>query len=385
MFSALIITKGMLIIMKKKFNIGVLGLSFGKFFIPVFQNHPDVASVSICDIDKNLVSEAGKECGIPVENQYDDWKKMFKDGNLDAVHVVTAMNTHFELSMGALEAGLHCACAVPMANSIDECRQIVDLVRKNNLTYMLMETTLFTREYLEVKKKVRSGDFGRIQFLRGTHIQNMGLFDWPEYWQGFPPMLYASHAVAPLFDVIEKRPESVVCFGSGKISDERTSKYGCPFSAQTAIFKMKDSDVICEAIRSMYELHRQYRESFDIYGDKLSYEYEHVTGEGAAYFVAEEAERKFVGNQVDGLPPSLVPFASIAQDSDHVDQENTSFLQGGGHGGSYPHMVHEFISAILEGRKSYIDESYSAYITAAGICAHESSMKNGERVNIPDF
>ena len=65
--------------------------------------------------------------------------------------------------------------------------------------------------------------------------------------------------------------------------------------------------------------------------------------------------------------------------------DDISFLQGGGHGGSHPHLVHEFVSSIVECRKPSIDEIKSADWTAAGICAHESAMKDGERVDIPTF
>ncbi|MDR0472744.1 MAG: hypothetical protein LBH43_03600, partial [Treponema sp.] len=57
----------------------------------------------------------------------------------------------------------------------------------------------------------------------------------------------------------------------------------------------------------------------------------------------------------------------------------------GGHGGSHPHMVHEFIRSILEGRKAWINEIKGANIVAAGICAHESAMKDGKIIDIPDF
>jgi 2-oxoglutarate dehydrogenase complex dehydrogenase (E1) component-like enzyme len=47
-------------------------------------------------------------------------------------------------------------------------------------------------------------------------------------------------------------------------------------------------------------------------------------------------------------------------------------------------MVHEFVSAILENRRSAIDADKAANWTMAGICAHESAMKNGEKVIIPE-
>jgi hypothetical protein len=67
------------------------------------------------------------------------------------------------------------------------------------------------------------------------------------------------------------------------------------------------------------------------------------------------------------------------------DPNHVSFLQGAGHGGSHPHLVQEFVAAIVEGRDSAVDAELAANYTCAGICAHESAMNGGKRVFIPDF
>ena len=67
------------------------------------------------------------------------------------------------------------------------------------------------------------------------------------------------------------------------------------------------------------------------------------------------------------------------------DPNHVSFLQGAGHGGSHPHLVQEFLAAILENRNSAVDAELAANYTCAGICAHESAMKGGERITIPKF
>jgi hypothetical protein len=56
-----------------------------------------------------------------------------------------------------------------------------------------------------------------------------------------------------------------------------------------------------------------------------------------------------------------------------------------GHGGSHPHLVHEFISALLEERDPFPNAVQAANITCAGILAHESALKGGERLRLPDF
>src|SRR4029077_3815845 len=62
-----------------------------------------------------------------------------------------------------------------------------------------------------------------------------------------------------------------------------------------------------------------------------------------------------------------------------------SFTQGGGHGGSHPHLVHEFVSSIVEGRASFPDVYQSVNWTCAEICAHESAMRGGEIVALAGF
>ena len=60
-------------------------------------------------------------------------------------------------------------------------------------------------------------------------------------------------------------------------------------------------------------------------------------------------------------------------------------MQGGGHGGSHPHLVHEFVSSIVSHRKPLIDAVTAADWTAAGLAAHESAMNDGMEVTIPAF
>jgi hypothetical protein len=66
------------------------------------------------------------------------------------------------------------------------------------------------------------------------------------------------------------------------------------------------------------------------------------------------------------------------QDADHL-----SFLQGGGHGGSHPHLVHAFLSAVRGERPAFPDAVTSANWTMVGLCAHESALKGGVQVKIP--
>ncbi len=246
---------------EKPIRVAIVGLGFGAEFIPIYQKYPGAEIYAICRRDRKGLDECGDRYGI--KTRYTDYRELLKDPNVDAVHINSPIPDHAWMSVEALKAGKHVACTVPMGTSIDECRQIVEAQRKSGKIYMMMETVVYSREYLFVKELYDKGELGRLQFLRGSHQQDMD--GWPDYWPGLPPMWYATHCVSPCLAILGKHAESVVCHGSGRIREELIGRYGSPFAIETATFTIKDSDVVAEVTRSLFDVARQYRESFDAY------------------------------------------------------------------------------------------------------------------------
>src|ERR1019366_2569167 len=208
--------------------------------------------------------------------------KLLADPNVDAVHINSPIPDHAVQSLAALKAGKHVACTVPMATTVEECKQLVEAQRASGKVYMMMETVVYSREYLFVKELYDKGELGRIQFLRGSHQQDME--GWPNYWPGLPPMHYATHCVSPCLALLSKpgKPalaKSVVCHGSGRIREDLIPRYNSPFALETATFTIADSDIVAEVTRSLFDTARQYRESFDVTGSKKSFEWQQVEGE----------------------------------------------------------------------------------------------------------
>lgn len=367
--------------MNSKVKVAIVGLGFGAEFIPIYQAHQDAEVYAICRRNEEELNKVGKQYNI--KNLFTDWRDLLDIEEIDAIHVLSPIMDHATMTIESLKAGKHCACTVPMGTSIDDLKAIVEAKKKAKKVYMMMETAVYTREFLYVKKLVDSGKLGRTQFLRGSHIQDMGLEGWPEYWLGFPPMWYGTHAISPLLALAGAEAESVVCHGSGSISKDLAEKYGSPYSVESATFKLKDSNVIAEATRALYETVRQYRESLDIYGNKLSFEWEQIQDENPVLFEGGEDARRIVVPDTDDMLPEEIKKFTLRESI--TDEDHVSFIQGAGHGGSHPHMVHEFINAIKEGRDSAVDAVTAANWTGAGICAHQSALKNAERVLIPDF
>ena len=261
--------------MADKVRVAIVGLGFGAEFIPIYQKHPNAEMYGICRRDRKELDACGDKFGVKA--RYTSFEELLADPEVDAVHINSPIADHAPQSIAALKAGKHVASTVPAATTIDECRQIVEAQRKSGKVYMMMETVVYSREYLFAKELYDKGELGRIQFLRGSHQQDME--GWPGYWEGFPPMHYATHCVSPCLAILGKHAEHVVCHGSGRIDEALIPKYGSPFAIETATFKLRDSDVCAEVTRSLFNTARQYRESFDVYGSDKSFEWQQVENE----------------------------------------------------------------------------------------------------------
>jgi len=363
-----------------KVRVGIVGLGFGAEFIPIYQNHPHAEMYALCQRTETKLHQIGDHFGIKA--RYVSFEEMLQDDQIDAVHINSPIPNHAEQSIAALQAGKHVACTVPMATTVEDCRRIVEAQRQSGKNYMMMETCVYTREYLYVKEMLDTGRLGRIQFLRGAHHQEMK--GWPGYWEGLPPMYYATHAVSPLLALAGKEADFVSCLGSGQIAEPLVSKYGSPFAVESATFRLRDSNLAMEVSRSLFETAREYIESFDVYGDLMSFEWQQTEEEQPVVFCGERAERVEIPDYAARLPEGIRKYTTEGV-YDAEENVHLSFAQGNGHGGSHPHLAHEFIMSIVERRAPFPDVFTSANWTCAGICAHESAMNEGKQVKIPDF
>ena len=365
----------------KQFKVGIVGLGFGAEFIPIYQKHLLADMYAICRRDEDELNKVGDMFGIGA--RYTSYEDMLSDPAIDFVHINSPIPDHAKMSIQALKAGKHVMCTVPMATTIEECDQVCQTVADTGLKYMMAETVVYSREFLFIKEMYERGDLGKIQYMAASHPQDMD--GWPSYWEKMIPMHYATHVVSPVLGLVNGRAEYVSCFGSGTVRDDIAQKSGNKYAVESCHIKIADSDVSAHIWRFLYDVARQYRESFDVYGTKKSFEWTLVEGESHVLHTAKKPEHEIaekieVPDYAHLLPEEVRQFTQSIQDADHL-----SFIQGGGHGGSHPHMVNEMLSALAENRDPWPNAVTSANWTCVGICAHQSTEKGGERVNLPAF
>src|SRR5712691_6669685 len=263
--------------MSKPVNVAMIGLGFGSEFIPIYQAHPDANVSAICQRNTEKLDKVGEQ--FKIEKRYNDYAAVLKDPNVDFVHINSPIAEHARMSMEALKSGKHVMCTVPMATTVEECQQICELVKKTGLKYMMAESVVYSREFLFIKDLFRNGELGKIQYMAASHPQDMD--GWPAYWEKMIPMHYATHVVSPCLGLVN---------GYAAVRDDIRQKSGNSFAVESCHIKIKDSDIAAHIWRFLYDTARQYRESFDVYGTKKSFEWTLVEGEEHVLHTAKKPE-----------------------------------------------------------------------------------------------
>lgn len=371
-------------------HIGVVGLGFGADFLPIYQQHPGVREVSIVDADPVRLAAVGDAYGV--RRRHLDLDSLLADPDVDAVHILAPVPFHAQQTIAVLKAGRHCACAVPMATTRDDLDAIIAAAEASGRQYMMMETTVFSREYLYVRGLLESGALGDLTFYRGFHLQDLDGF--PAYWQAYPPMHYLTHALSPALALTGTTVASVQCLGSGRLTPDRAGSYDNPFPLEAGLFRLRGSDMAVDITMSFFQTARAYTEGFAVYGTKIGVEW--PTAEGGPLQVHTFGSVPAGGrgrtvsvteveppDRADLLPPQIAHFT---RPGDVVPGPGLPPVHvGAGHGGSHPHLVHEFVSSILDNRAPRVDVRIAAAWTAPGIAAHESALAGGALVEVPDF
>lgn len=371
-------------------DVAVVGLNFGGEFAPIYASHPDVGRVAVVDQDERRLHDYADRYGM--DARFTSLDDLLATDEWDAVHITTPVPLHAPHSLAVLRSGRHCACAVPMALSLDDCTEIVAAQRQTGRSYMMMETSVFAREFFYARDLLEQGELGELTFFRGVHIQNLDGF--PPYWMGYPPMAYLTHALSPALALTGATVEKVHCLGSGHLTAEQSGDFGNPFPLESGVFRLGQADLAAEITMSFFQTARTYQEGFSVYGTKASVEWPPFEDEPVITFRLRDlepghrgravgAQRNAPPDRADLLPEAIAPFTWPLSYQPRNDGDPIPL--GSHHGGSHPHLVHEFVRSIVEQRPASVDAVTAAEWTAPGLCAHASALVGGEGVTVPRF
>jgi len=364
-------------------RIGVVGGGFGATF--QWHLHPQARVTAVCDINPERLRRLAEVYRCP--NTYRNFRELLRHPELDAVAVFTPAPLHAWMAIEAMKAGKHVISAVPAGMSGQELERLIETVKRTGLRYMMAETSYYRPEIITCRQWARQGLFGTI-FYSESEYHHEGLlalmFDdrgFPTWRHGFPPMHYPTHCTGMVIPVTGERLTEVQAIGWGDGHEIlQTNQYKNPFWNTTAFFKTSQGHA--SRISVCWHLAAGGTERGAFYGDRLSYIM--ARPEGSPNTVVRIAKEGRTVLDPDGYPQGSLSMEAFRQ-PDHLESLPEPLRVKTGHGGSHTFITHEFISAILEDRHPEVNIWEAVAYTLPGIIAHQSALRGGEPLKIPDY
>jgi predicted dehydrogenase len=365
-----------------KVRMGIVGGGFGTSF--QFHEHPNCTVAAVADLraDRRDRLASAYRCSTV----YGSLDELLKDRTVEAVGLFTPAPDHVAHALAALKAGKHVLSAVPAAMSLEECARLVEGVERSGLVYMMAETSYYQQLTISARKFNAEGAFGRIYSCESEYhhsgLEDLFFEGGQKTWRhGFPPMHYPTHCTAHLISVTGERLTEVSCLGWGD-GDEilKTNVYRNPFWNETAFFKTDRGTAFRVAV--YWKGAHRGTERAQYYGEKMSFFFNHPNGLGPVVVRMSEQKERDSGGFVRSRP--------VVEKYEEVKWWATEMLpaplrHNSGHEGSHTFITHEFVSAVLERRRPAVDVYEAVAYTAPGIIAHQSALKGGIQMKIPQF
>lgn len=342
----------------RRIKVGLVGRGVCKFAVQFgFQDHPNVDVVAVSDLIPEPLAEMAQMARC--NRTYPSLEDMLKnDKTIEAVFIATDAPSHAKHAILALNHGKHVACAVPAVwGSLEEAQELYQAWQRSGKKYMLFETSAYHEDVHIMRELYRRDFFGKILYAEGEyyHYFETPLDSYNNWRDGLPPQWYPTHSNGYYICVTGHRFTEVSCIGMTSALDQfqaRNNRYRNPFGTEIATFRTSENGVARMAV------------SWDTAG--FGAEAGRVRGQKGSYY-----HNQFQGIATD-IPaikrPPLPPG-----------------VEGGGHGGSHGHLTNEFVMALLQDRAPLIDMPMSLNLTVPGIIAHQSALKGGEWMKIPQY
>ena len=381
-------------------SLGIVGLgSFGSSFVELFKAHPLVDRIALCDLEPDRVAAFANRPSLQDKfsprDAYDSLDDICRS-DLDALAIITQPWLHAGQAVRAMEAGKHVYSAVPVVSLPDGdeilawCDKLIDTCTRTGQQYMLGETTYYRAQAMYCRRQAAAGAFGRFVYAEGEYLHDVDSpasnlrevrrlrlasaagREWAQQLRrsgvrdiGGGPMHYPTHSTSGPISVMDAHAVEVSAWGFR--TPEPDGYFGEDFSNETALFRMSNGATmrICE----YRQVGHPGSESFSVFGTEGTFREDAWLDRSTRTALTLEEMR-------DPLPPEVEDaFRAVSNASDSY----------GGHGGSHAYLVHEFVDAVAHERMPAIPAWEAVRYMAAGVVAHQSALRDGEMLEVPDW
>lgn len=347
----------------KKIKMGIVGFGLCQFGAQFgLQFHPNVEVVAVSDLFADRREGLAKACKC--EKTYESLEEMIKDDSIEAIFVATDAPSHCDHVCKALKAGKHVASAVPAVfGNLEDADRLYETVKETGLLYAMFETSSYHDDVYVARHIYKAGGFGQMIYSEGEYYHyGCGTLEGYKNWRrGLPPQWYPTHSNAYYTCVTGNSYTRVSCVGRRSKLEEYqkgANPYDNPFGTEAALFTTSEGG----AARMIV--------SWDTAG--WGGETGRMKGEIGAYNneyqPLNDISKDIVAKLGDLRKPQLPPG-----------------VDAGGHGGSHGYLGNNFVESIIKGQQPLVNVAVALNTTVAGIVAHQSALKDGESLPIPQY
>ncbi len=409
-----------------KLKVGIVGYNFARDFARLFSLHPDVESICVAELSEKARALAVADYpGMAVYNSFDE---MMEKADINCIALFTPRHTHGPFVIRALKAGLHVYSAVPIASSVEDVKEILRLVKETRLTYMMGETCYYYPCAMFCRQKYKEGGFGKFVYAESQYYHDAREM-WPYHEgvkqdpaNGIPPMYYSTHSISMVLSALENEHfTKVSCMGfrddfpDHLYGDGDVNSFGNPFSNQTAIFRLSGGGVV--RINEFRRIGTKKPSSYItcFYGEDGSYE---CVANKHLYQTTDMVDRNGVKHTptTQDVSDLLLPYQyqevmsgkresyyNYTRDNENIHASlpiiigrapimdmsrlpaSFRYPDNGSHMNSHPFLIDDFVRAVVDGKLPPNNAWMAARELIPGLIAHESAMRDGELLDIPDF
>lgn len=398
-------------------KIGIVGLGFfSDDFVRLFNLHPDVDEVAVADLDEKRVKESMEKHHL--KRGFSSFEDMLENApDLDCIGIYTQRHLHGPMIAKAMKMGKNVISAVPIGCSIDEIEEIIKLSKETGKIYMMAETCYYYPCAIFCREKYKTGEMGKFVYGESQYyhdisemykdFQHSGGPNWRRV-AGIPPMFYPTHSVSMLFSAIGEYALKVSCMGyrdnhEDNIYGEEKNNWQNPFSNETALFQMSGGGVARINEFRRVGINKPSSYITCMYGEKAAYEcsvtkhtYQIGAASGKEPYIEdvghlintieynEDLKNGTIDMNRDPISTKYIEGFAAIQDRSRLPKNfrnNPKFA----HYNSHPFLVDDFVRAVTTGKLPPNNAWDAARYMIPGLIAHESALRNGELLDIPDF
>ena len=397
--------------MKEKLTIAIIGCgNFAENFVELFKNHPYTEKVYVCDLISEKAEVYSKKFNVPI---IDSFETALSDPTINCIANFTQRHLHGEISIRALKSGKHVYSSVPMAPTIEECQEIVNLVKKTGLTYLLGETCYYYPCAMICREAYKQGKFGEFAYGASQYYHNIDAISYGDRpaERGMPPLLYPTHSTAMILSAVDSYAKKVSCYGckdmtGDKAFDRDGNEWQNEFINQYIFMELANGGTarVTEARGFGWCKPSSYISA--LYGTKGGYEFsnaQHILVEKDQN--AKPKDDKVILTDVsDYVNPCemvknkhLPNFKQMVANGEwqyygisEIQKKEYARLPEeykdipSGHMGTHKFLIDDFCKAAYTGEVPILNAWFAARVNIPGLVAIESAKQGGIPLEVPD-